>query len=243
MAYSVLQAASANQGSGASQALAYSTANVSTGNKMVVLVAVGGGAFSTSTVKDNNNNSFTLLKRLSYAGGNFDLTLWALTVPAGDNGTKPTITATFNATAVGASMTILEVSGLTTDDTTAQNDGAIGTATGSFTAASTLTVTGTTTTASAEYLACFYGDDGNQSALSAGTGFTKDSGDDPTNVVTTAAEHKDSTNGAETGTWAAGLPAGNTNYGLIMAAWKLATAVTAGVPIRKYPLPWELLPI
>ena len=96
MAWSWLQSASASPGVVGTASVTFTTANVSAGSKIICCVAFGAtGADSITSVKDGAGNSLTNLATVSgTVGGNFTLVaLYAMDTPAGDVGTKPTISA------------------------------------------------------------------------------------------------------------------------------------------------------
>src|SRR4249920_961861 len=126
MAWSVLQSKSfTNAGSG-NVAVTFTTANLSAGTKIVAWVAVSASSPQTvvSSVKDGALNTWT---QLAVASDNTNdaLYLFALDTPAGDVGTKPTITATIGSN-FGASILVQEVSGLAAGNTSAMLDGTAG---------------------------------------------------------------------------------------------------------------------
>jgi hypothetical protein len=230
MAYSVLQAKSASLSDGGhtTQALQF-TNNVSTNNKMIIRAQAGGSGNSTTSVKDNLGNSAFKIGAVNSPASDGEGSLWALTVVSGLNNTMPTLTMTMANSNTESAMSIEEVSGLNTANDATQLDGNVGTATG--TGSGTLSVTGDTTTATAEMLCVSYGDNGNNSTITAGSGFTKDTGDDPSGVATAMLEHKNSTGGAETGTVSSSASAA---WELIMCCFKLAAAGTPTTPVVTY---------
>src|SRR5581483_4610183 len=136
----------------------FATANLTSGTKLIAAVSVGdNGSGITVTGVSDGTNAFTQVGFKSYANSDGGVYLFALDTPAGDAGTKPTITATTaSVTGSGAPITIQEVSGLLAGNTTAMLDGSPGTAAGS-TGTST-TSPAYSTSAASEYLVAVYGD-------------------------------------------------------------------------------------
>src|SRR5580704_16424705 len=129
MAWSVLQSAStAATGNSGTQSATFTTANLSSGTKLIAAVACSANGLTVSSVKDGAGNSFTSLATVSFnnAASNGQLSLWAIDTPAGDAGTKPTITATLTASTTETSLLIQEVSGLLAGNTAAMLDGTAG---------------------------------------------------------------------------------------------------------------------
>lgn len=152
--WTVVQSAKATT-SGTTVAATFATANVQAGNKIIAYVSVGAtGAPALVSVKDAALNTWTQVGNSNQANGR--VYIYALDVPSGDVGTKPTITATATSTP-GLGIIIQEVSGLLAGNTTAMCDGAAGTLTG--TAASTGNPT-YTATAQSEFVVSAYGDFG-----------------------------------------------------------------------------------
>lgn len=223
MAWSHLQGAGANTNSVASLAKAFTTANLSAGSKMLAFVSIGStSSVSTSGVSDGTN-AFTKLATFTYTtfSGTVpnESTIWELDTPAGDVGTKPTITATFTGgtAASGSGMVIQEVSGLQTGSSCL--DGAAGTS----------STTGTLTTdafptysssASSEYLVQFYNDSGNGASVSTPTGYAGQDNNGINGNLQVVVAWKNSTGGSETGSWT-GLPGSNAGYGLMAVAFLL----------------------
>jgi hypothetical protein len=94
VAWSVVQSASsAPAGASTTKAVTFSTANLSSGTKIIALVAASaGGTASITGVQDGSGNNLTLIR--SGTSGTEITGLFAMDTPAGDVGTKPTITAT-----------------------------------------------------------------------------------------------------------------------------------------------------
>ena len=134
------------------------TANITTGNRLVVQVGVwGSGNPSASGVTDSAGNTYTKVKGFK-ASDNTELSVWTAPITAG-GGTKPTVTVTTSARAdIGAA--VLEYSGLSTAagaaavDQTAQSTATTG--------AAAVVSAGPTpaTTAAGELAIGFYADSG-----------------------------------------------------------------------------------
>jgi len=213
---------------GTSIAKAFTTANVSAGTKIIVFASGGGTAISaTCTVKDGNNNVFTEIGHSFQT--NARIYMFALD-SSGDGshtsmvGTKPTITATWTATA-GLGLVIQEVPGLLAGNTTAMVDGTPGTLTG--TAASTGSVS-FSSTATGEYTVAAMGDFGSGVTPAAVAGWTLEAnsvrGSASSNCVV---EYRDSVNGAE----ADGFTSADTNgWAIVEAAFKLASTTVTPPP-------------
>jgi hypothetical protein len=224
MAYSVIQSAK-----GTSQALTctatYSTANLTSGTKLVAVTVNAGNANPASTVKDGAGNSFTkiLAQNLNNSNTNGELSVWAIDTPAGDAGTKPAITVTLTGTGIpDVALLIQEVSGLATgntlaamvDGTAAANFGTGGASTGS---------PSYTSTAAAEYLVSAYGDNGGPETWTKPSGTTSDANSiNSSSLNDLAFAWKDSTNGTEAGSWS--LTGTGTPWATILFAFKLAAA-------------------
>jgi hypothetical protein len=205
VAWSHLQATGANSAGGTSIATTFTTANLSSGSKLIALVGVGSGSSLTpgcTGVSDGTNNFTQIASNTSNAGGvGFYLGLWVLDTPAGDVGTKPTITATVTgaATSAGLGIVVQEVSGLAAG--TSCLDG-----TAAF--ANAANVSGTTsgpayTSAAAnEYLVEVFNDDGGN-GLTNPSGYTTDGDGIPNTNEQVAVAYKNSTGGSETASWVA----------------------------------------
>jgi hypothetical protein len=146
------------------------TANVTAGNRLVVLVGIWASARPTArTVTDSANNTYVEVLHFTASDGT-EMSVWTAPVTNG-GGTKPTITATPTATA-DVGVTVLEYSGLssvadaTVVDQAAQ---ATGTTTGSATVSSGPT---SATTGSNELALGLYVDSGFGDSLTAGAGYT-----------------------------------------------------------------------
>ena len=219
-----VQSASGSHNASATVAVAYGS-NVTAGNKLIALVTSDANAVGlTYTVKDGAGNTMTQIA-LPEVAGTVSVGLFAMDVPAGDAGGTPTITATAS-TSGDMSMLLEEVSGLNPGNTlAAMIDGTAGTATGNV---SPTTSPAYSTTVTGEYLVCCFGDNLFSNTYTSPAGYTAD----PNNVTSAsfchvAIAHKNSAGGAETGSYSY---TGAANYGVVLAAFKLAPAVAAAVP-------------
>lgn len=216
MAWARVQSAGANT-FGTSLTATFSTANVSSGNKIIAYVGSSWSDAPTS-VKDGGGTSWTQLG--SKPTGTGSVWLYGLDVPAGDAGTKPGITVIFPSSN-GQSLLVQEVSGLLAGNTTAMIDGTPGTLSG--TASSTGSPT-YSSTASNEYLACCYADDNGNSTVAAASGFTLDANNQHT-FSSVQVEYANSTGGSET----SGFTTASTDgWAILTVAFKLAAAASSG---------------
>jgi len=228
VAWSRLQSASATSSEGGLSGTVAATfgTNLTAGSKIIAAVAVNaatGGVDEVISVKDGAGNSLTELASNSGGAGGGWTELWAMDTPAGDAGTKPTITATWNtglAASYGFVMLLQEVTGLAAGNTTAILDGAvIGAASGnSASAASGAYSSG----AASEYLTAAYFDPGTGVTIATPpSGYTAD----PHNVsgqssADLSVYYKNSSAGAESATF--GL-SGSGQWEVLLTAFKLAS--------------------
>lgn len=238
MAWAFVQSAKGTGTGVSTLAVAYSTANVSSGNKLIAHAVQAASAQNLTSVKDGAGNTFTAAANFNGStGGNYGGGLFFIDVPAGDAGTKPTITLTI-ATAGDCALIVEEWSGLATGNTTAAAvDGTA--ATVEEIPAASQAQPAYTSHAANELLFSVLGDNGNSVTWTAPYANT-----DANNVQGSANDDlvvswKNSTNGAETGTWTtSGTPTGS---GLIVVAFQLAAAAaaTAGPAAAVPGLVWE----
>ena len=174
-----------------SVAATFTTANVESGNK---IIAVVGSSWNDapSTVRNGALNNWTLLGSKTSTTGS--VWLYGLDVPAGDVGTKPTITVTFPSSN-GQSVLIQEVSGLASGNTTAMLDGTPGGLSGSTAATGSPTYS---STATGSYLVCCYGAAGTLPSAISGWTLDANSTGGISGGGAVAIEYKDSTGGSET---------------------------------------------
>ena len=244
MSWSRLQSASSGPHSAvASLAVAYGS-NLTAGSKLIAVVTITNGNGNQTTtctgVSDGNGNSFTQLADAPVATAGFagaiytnNVYLFAMDTPAGDAGTKPTITAALTNSAGYGAILIQEVSGLLAGNTSAMLDGSVAVSSGNggtnnFTAAPA----SYSSTAANEYLVDIYGDDGN-STWSAPAGYTADANSLNANGIyaSVAIGYKNSGNGSESGSWSVTQPGTFKNWGVILVAFQLAalTITTTGL--------------
>ena len=163
MAWSRLQSASNSNGGGTSVAQAFTTANLSSGTKIICFIAVssatGGTDEMTSVVlNDTAATALTKLVANNHTGNAAWSYLYAVDTPSDAVGTKPTVTATWNNAAhasFGLTILIQEVSGLLAGNTSAMLDGTP--ATNSGTSAGPATTGAYSSNASNEYLVALRG--------------------------------------------------------------------------------------
>ena len=229
MAWSRLQSASNSNGGGATIAQAFTTANLSSGSKIVCFVAVssatGGTDEMTSVVlNDTAATALTQLVANNHTGNAAWSYLYAVDTPSDAVGTKPTVTATWNNTphaSFGLTILIQEVSGLLAGNTSAMLDGTP--ATNSGTSAGPATTGAYSSNASNEYLVAFYGDPGNGVTVSNATGSTTYTAD--TNNVnasgnaTLFVDHGNSVGTTESASFT--LSGSSTAWGTTLGAFKL----------------------
>lgn len=223
MAWSVLQSAKGTGLGVSSLTVAYSTANVQSGNKLISHIAAAPSAAATiSSVADGASNAETQVASPSgTSGGAYVGGLFAMDVPAGDVGTKPSITVNVTQ-ASDIAMIVEEVSGLATGNTlAAMIDGSA--ASVYETPSTSQAQPAYTSTAANELLYSILGDNGNSVTYTTPSGYTTDAnninGSPNADLLVT---WKNSTNGPESGTWTtSGTPIGS---GLIVVAFKLAAA-------------------
>ena len=232
MAWSLVQS-NGNSASGVTSLAVQYASNVAAGNKLIASAVTSPGTISS--VKDGAGNSFTQLATVTNSGAPTVVTaLFALDVPAGDVGTRPTITVTVS-TSAGLALVIEEVSGLLAGNTTAMLDGTAGTATGTTSPTANPTYS---STALNEYLVTVFGDQGNNVTYTVPATFTDDAHSINTSFnADNSLAHKNSTNGAETAQYT--LNAGD-EWATLMVAFKLAA--TAGVSGTVQPRPTVPVP-
>ena len=234
MAWSRLQSASATSSEGGLSGTVAATfgTNLTAGSKIIAAVAVNaatGGVDEVISVKDGAGNSLTELASNSGGAGGGWTELWAMDTPAGDAGTKPTITATLGAVAdsYGATILIQEVSGLATGNTTAMLDGTAGVNHGSSTGPAT---SGSySSTASSEYLVAVYGDVGNGVTVTDSSGYSADPNEvNASNNATLLVNYKNSGNTSESASFTLG---GTAEWSVLLVAFKLGGPVITSGPL------------
>src|SRR5208282_1988458 len=109
MAWSLLQSVGATNGPPCTAT--FTTANLTSGTKLIAAVAADNSSAQTiSSVKDGAGNSMTALGSVALTDGFGVVALFAMDTPAGDAGTKPTITATGSVAGGSMAMLVQEVS-------------------------------------------------------------------------------------------------------------------------------------
>ena len=166
-----VQQVSAHSGSAASLAVTPS-ANVTTGNRLVVVVGIwAAGNPTAKSVTDAGGDTFTEVQHFKASDGT-EMSVWTAPITA-SGGTKPKITVTPTATG-DIGVDALEYSGLSTAAGTAAVD-QMASATGSTGSAAATVQSAATpaTTAAGELAIGFYVDSGFGDTLTAGSGFTQ----------------------------------------------------------------------
>jgi hypothetical protein len=200
-----------------SKSVTFTTANVSAGNKLIVAASVDSStqSFATTNPCWDGTNAFTQIATATIASG-VRVTVWALDVPAGDVGTKPTITVTASISGASLAVLAMEFSGLATGNTTAMVDGTPGTNTGTTTTIASPTYS---STAVNELLIEIIGDWGAGVTFTVPTSSTGDTNNQNTSSTgDILAAWKNSTNGAESMAYTVG---GATDWGQLLVAFKL----------------------
>jgi hypothetical protein len=227
VAWSHLQSASVTNSGPSTIAKAYAS-NVSSGTKLIAVIDVSTNDTSEAvqSIKDGSGNAMTQLISVQLSATSW-VELWAMDTPAGDVGTKPTITATLNAAVsnFGCTLLIQEVSGLLAGDTSAMLDGtgSSNTSNPSTGTASPATSAAYSSTAANEYLITIYGDPGNGVTVSTpATGYTADGANvNASSSATVMVGYKNSGNAAESASFAF-TPAGANFWTVLLVAFKLA---------------------
>jgi hypothetical protein len=146
------------------------TANITSGNRLIVLVGVwASGGPTAASVTDTAGNHYTEIQHFK-ASDKSELSVWTAPITAG-GGTRPTVTATPSSRA-DVGIAVVEYSGLSAvNDATVADRTAQGT--GTTTAAGTVSSGPTASTTTSNELALgFYVDSGFSDTLTAGTGFS-----------------------------------------------------------------------
>ena len=231
MAWSVLQAASAAGTTGANtKAVTFSTANLTSGTKIIaVFGGFNAGTLAPSSVRDGASNAMTQVAFANDTTNQVFIGVYAMDTPAGDAGTKPTITVTFGAGQTPeCSLLVMEVSGLVTGNTSAMWDGTAATA--SFAAGASHAQPSYSSTASNEFLLAAETDNGGPQTVTQPAGYTLNGSAITNNSIADAAPaYKNSTGGAESGTWTFGGT--TTSTALAVVAFKVPAAAASAVPV------------
>lgn len=221
MAWGAVQSKSASA-SGATTLSVTTTGAPVTGNKLIGWASDGeSSSASVTSIKDSNAVALTSLASVVETGSaSAALALFAYDVPAS---VSSTFTATYSGTG-GHGILVQEVSGLLTGNTSAMLDGTAGTA---HTSGTSLAAT-YSSTASNEYLASGYGDDGFGITGTKPTGYTAD-----LNNVNTSSNanlmvaYTNSTGGSEANTWTTN---GADDMCVITVAFQLAASGSSSGP-------------
>lgn len=229
MAWAWVQGASVASSGNAS--LAY-TNNVVTGNKLIAVMAAD--IVVTPATFTAAGTAMTLAGSITGStGGGVSLYVYFLDVTAGMNGTKPTVTMTGVTGSGGTDLLIAEVSGLLAGNTTAALDGTA--ATKQVSSAATVTQPAYTSTAANEFLITCNGDNGGPQTWTDPSGYqgatagpgsagaVKGINNNSNSDIELA--YKNSTNGAETGTWS--YTGTTTGSAYIVVAFKVPAAAAA----------------
>ncbi len=189
-----VQQTNAHTGSGASLN-ATPTANITTGNRLVVLVGVWANAGPTTrTVTDSAGNTYVELLHFT-ASDKTEMSVWTAPITKG-GGTRPTITAT-PTSAGDIGVTVLEYSGLSqATDATAMDRSAQATGTTGTTATTVSSGPTPAVTATNELALGLYIDSGFSDTLTPGTGYTQRTNFSPAGDMEMLAEDQPTTQGA-----------------------------------------------
>jgi hypothetical protein len=212
--------------------VAYTT-NLSSGTKLIAALSLsssesGDVALDLVATVSDGTNGFTFLGGMNNTDSAVGcVLLFGLTTPSGDVGTKPTITATINASVnnFGCALIIQEISGLSSSNTTSMIDGTPGTnQSGGSATATTGTYSSSVTN---EYLLVLYGDPGSGDSIGTPSGYTPD----PNNPASSsdaqvALFYKNSTGGSESASMTLG---GSTQWETTIVAFELGSGPAATI--------------
>ena len=214
------------------KAVTYTDANLSSGTKIIAYVSTStqtGTSTQVATVKDGAGNSATLVVRKQVGTSPIltDETIWAMDTPAGDVGTKPTITATLASGTANIGILVEEVGGLAVGNTlAAMIDGTGQGLSGTGASGSTGSPAYSSSVAN-EYLVSFFGDDGGPITWTKPAALTIDPKCVNSNADSnTAVAFGNSTGGAEAGSW--GLAGSTADWATVLVAFKLASSGITG---------------
>lgn len=221
MAWSIVQSGSNTVTSGGNGTFTFGS-NLTSGTKIIchLVVSFTDSVDPVSGISDGSGNNLTLIKSVPPPGGNSNtwVEIWAMDTPAGDIGTKPTLTATVVSN-FGVSMVVQEVSGLLAGNTTAMVDGTPGVNNGTNSPATSGSYT---TTATNEFLVGLYGDPGDNVTVTNASGYTAEThNENSSNFATAFVSYKNSTNGSESASWSLSGSASD-GWETILVAFKLA---------------------
>ena len=227
MAWGWLQSFAAQNSVQGSAVVATPGSDLTSGSTMIAIVSLSAGSTATCTgVANPTPTAFTKIVTSGYHNGT-ETSMWALNTPSVDAGTKHAVTATISQINSIRDIVVVEFSGIATGTTVA----ALVDGTPKSTYGSSNTATGSssyTSTAASELLVMGYGDDGGPLtwALTANGGTNDNNGGTAKGFNANSSTDcelafKNSTNGAETDSWA--LSGTATGWGIVCAAFKLAT--------------------
>lgn len=230
MAWSVVQATStASSGTTVNTASATYASALTTGNKAVAVI--GWNTFTTAATFSSvtcAGTAMTQCAMLADTTNQIGLALYALDVPSA---TAATVTSTFSSgQTYETSIWIAEVSGLATGNTTAAMlDGTAAIA--GHAAAGSTAQSSYTSSAASEFLVACGSDNGGPQTVTAPSGYTLDTHSVTNNASADAfIAYKNSTGGAESGTWTFGGTTTGTALGVV--AFKVAGGgSTSGPPL------------
>ena len=194
MAWALVQTANGiGSNLGTSFSLAWTTTNITTNNRILLATSVWvNGGITITSVTDSAGNAYNLVKRVTQADAT-DTTIWEAVITAG-GGTKPTVTVNGSGSAGEWSIAMAEYSGLSTVAGSSAYDGTAGSTAGTGNASSGATTPAPT--ASNELAFGSYGDGGNLTTISAGTGWTNFVSTGPQSATSESAiEDQNSTSG------------------------------------------------
>lgn len=227
--WSVLQSNSAQPDPGTG-AVAYTTANLTAGTKLIALICCGGGSSPEVTaMTDGSTINMTKLASVFLNGvqGSGETSIWAQDTPGGVVGTKPTITPTKAGGNQSLGIVIQEVGGLLSGNTSAMIDGTVASNTGNISANGPITCGAYTSGVAGEYLVAL-GSDNEVGTLTYGvptgsTTYTRDAhAVNGSFVFNCVPAYGDSTGGAESASFAITGVTGTNAWATLMIAFKLA---------------------
>lgn len=240
MAWGLAQTANGTTGTGTGTfGVAFSTANITAGNRILVAVANWNSlAPQVTSVTDSAGNTYNgPVKRVTESDGT-DVTLWDAQITAG-GGTKPTVTVHSNQSSNNEFAVIIrEYSGLTTA-TSSYTDGVNGAVGGTGSASSG--ASSPVATASNELAYGVYGDGGNNDTVTVGSGWSDFTFTGASSTVAECAvEDRNSVSGSGSTATFTLSPTGNP-WGAIVAIYQLAAAGGAptyppAAPARRRPV-------
>jgi hypothetical protein len=245
VSWSWLQSASGLNASGNNATATFTTANLSSSSKLIAWAAVieNNATPVITGISDGLGNNFTQVASVTNPSVTGFPTwvavasVWVLDTPAGDAGTKPTISAATTGS-VNTSLVVEEVSGLLAG--TSCLDGTAGTLTGNLGGAGSTTSPTYSSSVANEYLASFivdYFGGSNNPTWTKPSGTTLDTASINSNNSgqETLIAYSNSAGGSESSIWSVNS---SDNYSAILVAFKLAGAGgTSGPALQQRQLP------